>query len=257
MKENKKYIHGEKGVYKYCDKDTSGIYVIVNDITKEFYIGSTRDLNRRLSHHFGLLRRGKSTSKKFQKSFDEWGYANFSYYLLYKTDDTNNMRERENDLLEENSGNVLLLNTSTINGTWNNEGNPFQEQRKEVSQKISLAKKGKRNINKMHLVVADGVLYKSYQDAEDGTAVNSSTVHRRVNSKSPAFVNWYRAESEDDIKIIDERFISIPHGAHIYEIEGIIYYNIREIAEKYDITTDAVSTLTKSSVFSEWKKHIL
>lgn len=166
------------------------------------------------------------------------------------------MRKIEVEMLEENLDNSLMMNTATVNGSWNNKWNPNQNQVKEVSKKLSEAGKRANHDHKRHLIVVDGKLYKSYEEVERSIGVSVSTTHRRVHSDSPAFVNWYRAHSENDVRIVDERFVGIPHRAHIYEIEGNVFYDIKEIAEKYDITTETVSTLTKSQSFPEWKKHI-
>lgn len=125
MKENKNFVKGshKENNYKYAPKGLMGIYYITHDKSNHFYIGSSTDIGRRLSHHFGHLRRNVHICKKLQELYSNSNYEDFSFnYKIY--DDEVLMRKDEISLLEENHSSVLLLNSGTINGSWiNNEGN--------------------------------------------------------------------------------------------------------------------------------------
>ena len=60
----------------------SGIYKITNEINGKFYIGSTKDLNRRKKDHFRLLKKGTNHSIILQKAVDKYGIENFRFEIL-------------------------------------------------------------------------------------------------------------------------------------------------------------------------------
>lgn len=61
----------------------SGIYQIQNLITKDLYIGSTVDFNRRKVDHFSHLRKNKHHSQYLQNSFNKWGEDVFEFDILF------------------------------------------------------------------------------------------------------------------------------------------------------------------------------
>jgi excinuclease UvrABC nuclease subunit len=60
----------------------SGIYKITNQINGKFYIGSTKDLNRRNKDHFRLLKKGINHSIILQKAVNKYGIDNFKFEIL-------------------------------------------------------------------------------------------------------------------------------------------------------------------------------
>lgn len=75
---------------KYSKK---GIYAIVNRLNGQFYIGSTRckrGFKERFSTHLRELRKKKHHSYKLQKAWNQYGEANFSFYILREIDDSEN-----------------------------------------------------------------------------------------------------------------------------------------------------------------------
>lgn len=62
----------------------SGIYKILNNITQDCYIGSSKDVLKRQMQHFNLLKKGKNHSKILQRAFDKYGAENFSFHILAK-----------------------------------------------------------------------------------------------------------------------------------------------------------------------------
>ena len=69
MKLVKKILQGKSGVYK-----------IFNIRTQEHYIGSSRDLYKRISSHFSQLEIDSHSNKKMQASYNAFG--NFGYRIL-------------------------------------------------------------------------------------------------------------------------------------------------------------------------------
>lgn len=64
-------------------KDKSGIYMIINKVTKKKYIGKSSDLLKRLQNYCDLnfLDRNKASSKIYRVIL-KFGYSNFSFSIL-------------------------------------------------------------------------------------------------------------------------------------------------------------------------------
>ena len=59
-----------------------GVYEIKNVITKHTYIGSSKDIEKRVMNHANRYYNGASKSTKLQKAFVEYDIANFVYDVL-------------------------------------------------------------------------------------------------------------------------------------------------------------------------------
>jgi group I intron endonuclease len=58
-----------------------GVYKIINLVTKDFYIGGSKNLSNRKSKHFSNFRKNKGT-RLLQKAFNEFGAENFEFKVL-------------------------------------------------------------------------------------------------------------------------------------------------------------------------------
>jgi len=59
-----------------------GIYCIENLINDKKYVGSSVDINKRIKHHFYLLKRNIHKNKHLQESFNINRIENFKFYIL-------------------------------------------------------------------------------------------------------------------------------------------------------------------------------
>jgi hypothetical protein len=59
-----------------------GIYKIVNGITKDLYIGSSRELENRKIRHFKDLRKNKHHSIILQRAVNKYGIHNFTFEII-------------------------------------------------------------------------------------------------------------------------------------------------------------------------------
>lgn len=64
-----------------------GVYKIKNTITGEYYIGSSKDLEKRILSHKVLLKNNKHTNHKLQDSYNQYGKDSFVFYELKLTSD--------------------------------------------------------------------------------------------------------------------------------------------------------------------------
>lgn len=60
----------------------SGIYYILNKSTNQIYIGKSIDIKNRLNQHFSSLRHNNHMNAELQRSFNEYGEANFEKGIL-------------------------------------------------------------------------------------------------------------------------------------------------------------------------------
>lgn len=63
-------------------KDKVGIYMIQNKETQDCYIGSSKQLGKRIASHFRRLRMDKHENPYIQNSYNKYGLEKFSYSIL-------------------------------------------------------------------------------------------------------------------------------------------------------------------------------
>ena len=76
----------------------SGVYKIVNKITGDFYIGSSKDIKLRWSKHKNPSAQKQQPNSKLYKDMAQYGKNNFTFEIIEKTD---SLREREQYWIEQ------------------------------------------------------------------------------------------------------------------------------------------------------------
>lgn len=66
--------------------DNSGVYKIINNITKECYYGSTKNFARRKQQHWKLLTLNKHHSILLQRAVNKYNIKNFSFEIVCHCD---------------------------------------------------------------------------------------------------------------------------------------------------------------------------
>ena len=75
----------------------TGVYKITNIITGDFYIGSSKNIEKRWAAHKSPSRWKRNPNVKLYKAFINYGLDNFTFEILEETD---NLREREQHYIE-------------------------------------------------------------------------------------------------------------------------------------------------------------
>ena len=75
----------------------AGVYKITNNITGEFYIGSSKNIKKRWHKHRSLSGQKQLPNSKLYKAMASYGLDNFTFEIIEKTD---NLREREQYYIE-------------------------------------------------------------------------------------------------------------------------------------------------------------
>jgi len=75
FKEEKRYIYREL-------RKKSGVYMFINNINKEIYIGSSLNLTRRMASYYYYTNSDKSSSMVIIRAMKKYGLENFSLGIL-------------------------------------------------------------------------------------------------------------------------------------------------------------------------------
>lgn len=93
----------------------SAIYLIVNQINKKQYVGSSTNVIKRLKQHLWDLKRNAHGNKKLQKDFNELGETSFSFEIFKLIPEDQLIEEEQKILDSTNKKN--LYNMSMIAGS--------------------------------------------------------------------------------------------------------------------------------------------
>ena len=77
---------------------TSGVYKITNNITGEFYIGSSKNIKKRWIYHRSPSAHKRKQNSKLYKDMASYGLDNFTFEIIEETD---NLKEREQYWIEQ------------------------------------------------------------------------------------------------------------------------------------------------------------
>jgi len=81
-------------------KNNSGIYIIQNIITKDFYLGSSWYIDNRFRNHRSLLKKNKHHSIILQRAWNKYKKKNFIMILFIKEDNIDDLRILEQFCLD-------------------------------------------------------------------------------------------------------------------------------------------------------------
>lgn len=81
---HKKIKEKLKQIEEENSKKFNGVYMIHNTLKDKKYIGSTKDINRRIQTHKRELQMGSHNNRAMQKDYNEAGPHRFKYVILEK-----------------------------------------------------------------------------------------------------------------------------------------------------------------------------
>lgn len=127
-----------------------GIYKILNNINGKFYIGSSRNIDKRLNDHKNELRKNKHINPHLQSAWNKYGEENFSFEILLIINNENektniNLRNLETDYILNTKCYNDNIGYNIIKGGIGSLNTPCSEEKKK---KISESNKGKKAWNK-------------------------------------------------------------------------------------------------------------
>lgn len=63
----------------------TGVYCILNTINSKIYIGSSKDIYRRIAKHFSELRKNKHNNAHLQSAFNKYSEEAFDVFVVKET----------------------------------------------------------------------------------------------------------------------------------------------------------------------------
>jgi len=122
-------------------RNRSGIYHILNLVNKKMYIGSAKNLYKRMNEHYGNLTQNKHPNKHLQNAWNKYGEENFKFFVSGIIEDDNHLLKEEQlriDLFLQNRPD-LLYNINPTAGSL--LGFKHSEETKKKLSEIHLGKK--------------------------------------------------------------------------------------------------------------------
>lgn len=168
-------------------QNVSGIYKIVNLITREFYIGSAVNLVKREREHFSLLNNNLHPNYHLQNSFNKHGEENFKFEILEYC-------EKENLIIREQyyldtlkpqynickiAGSQLGMKRSEESLRKRTLSRSGFKHTEEAKKKISIATKGKFHSQEVKEKIRQSNLGKKLSD-ETKNKIRSFNIGRQV-----------------------------------------------------------------------------
>ena len=252
-------------------KKLSGIYKITCIATGKFYIGSAKDIHRRLARHKSDLSRDVHHNTLLQRSVNKYGKDMFEFEILEFIDDVESLLQREQHYLD-------TLNPCDINIGFNLSiqagsrlGVPVTEETKAkisktlTGRKHSEETKLKISQSNMNRVISEEHLNKMQagraRHVEEhghpmlGKAKSKETIEKLRESRKN-----YKTSEETKAKMSLKRKGSNNHSAKLDEDQVIAIlelfklktYKVREIAELFNVSIGAVENI----IYNRTWKHI-
>lgn len=125
-------------VNEKVENNRSGVYAIVNIVTRKFYIGSAVKLSKRKNNHLSNLRKGKHKNRHLQSSYNKHGEDCFIFKVLGYVEDKNSLLDIEDNWIKQYKPLGVLYNIREEAS--NNLG---VKHSKEAKKKISEEAKGR------------------------------------------------------------------------------------------------------------------
>ena len=163
----------------------SGVYLIQNIVSAEFYVGATVNIRRRWSEHISTLKLEKHANRRLQSSWKKYGAQSFRFYKIIDCDKAELLRFEQfyiNQLKPEY--NILQIAGSSLGAKASDETRKkMSETRKLVAQSPEWRKK-----------VSEGTK-KGFSKNPD--AIQKIKAAREKNIQDP---EWHRKVSEGSKK---------------------------------------------------------
>lgn len=186
------------------NKNTSGIYCIINIVNGNCYIGSSKNLYFRLREHLSKLRKNKHHCKHLQNSFNKRGKSKFFSIIIEECLEESLINREEYWIsVLKPEYNKVLTDLKRPSSSYS------VETKLKISNKIKqLHKLGKLNSNMKPILVyyKNGSFYKEFKSIKDAhmdTNTGLSSIRRCINGKHKQ-ANGFQFFKKDNIKIITE-----------------------------------------------------
>lgn len=155
-------------------KIVSGIYMIWNNVSQKFYIGSSINVHYRWTKHKRLLVIGNHPNIKLQNTFNKYGIDTFEFFVLELVEDKNNLLTREQywiDFIPPIFNIIRDVRKSSL-GTKTKE---------EVLQRLSIIRKGKKHTEEFKKKAKERMIGNQY--AAGKTHIVTEETREKISNK--------------------------------------------------------------------------
>lgn len=178
----------------------SGVYLIENKTQNKYYVGSSFDIEKRLSQHFSLLKSGNHTIKDMQDDYNNGDVFNRHIIKNLNTSVKSYLLEEEARSIKEYAKKGILYNTLLM------DHNHFIDKR--ILEEFILDSYCKEHFNvtyrelTCHSLSAEiEMLYKILKDPENESDIKADyepiiDYQRSVFNSITHNITWYKKEQE-------------------------------------------------------------
>lgn len=254
-----------------------GIYKIINKTSNRFYIGSSRDIEKRFDRHLDDAKKGKHHSMFFQNVYDKYGRADFIFEIIELCEKSELLRKEQCYLdthLNDNAMNVsrfasggdLLTNhpyrADIVLKMTKSLKQRFSDLSKEDRQKI-YGKPGEQNpmYGRTHTLEAKNIISAKHKNNQYALGSKRSEEHRKIISdrqktrtgeKNSFFGKTHSPEVKEMLS--KKQRGKLPPNSKKVSIEGIEYRSASEAGRALNLNTSVVTwrVHSKNEKFSNY-----
>lgn len=246
-----------------------GVYTLTDTKTRQFYVGSSQDIDRRLERHVRDLRAGEHHCHALQMRWNEGGRFKIT---IVPTETRQEAYTLENDIIQRFADSAQMLNVGLgVRGGDNLTRNPNREQIIRMIQKrlqahmdklTTLEKKilfgrvGERNgmFGRTHSVETRKQLSELHRGNRHALGCKRSEEHRkrlsniakqRIGVLNPFYGKQHSQETK--LKLAEINKGQLPPNMRSVEVNRIVYPSLTEAGRKLDISTPLLLYRVQSS----------
>lgn len=277
-------------IYNTKIRIISGIYKITNVVNDKYYVGSSKDIYKRLEQHIRNLRLSKHCNQKLQHAWNKYSEQRFIFEIIEECE-IQKLYEREQYYLDLNVNGYNIGRTASGGDNLTSHPNrieiikkitntihaKYENYTREDIERIFGNRSGENNANygnrwndeqrkraseqkndyfKTHAHVKKGKTHVEYFGKERAELINkklSEHAKKRTGEKNSFYGKKHKPETLK--KISDANKGNIPKNRRPFTINGIMYTGLYDAEKKLGISYSVIQYRlnSKNPKFSEYR----
>lgn len=228
------------------------VYQIQNILNNKSYIGSTKDLRKRILRHLNDLKRGKHHSIPLQRAYDKYGDV-FNFIIL---EETENLFEREQYWIDR----ILPeYNIGSVGGGDNISNHPKRDEirlKQSIASKLAyqnMSEKKKENRNNKgskNPHWKGGISKPKCKQCDKNISYGHKFCKKcldKTGNKNSFYGKQHSEESKEKIRLKNKG--RLPPNARPIEIDGTQYKSYSEAAKALGVHTSLISYRVRKGIY--------